>query len=585
MVLLRIQSMKKYAIILLLLIGVGIALSISLFTQEQRLDQTVFQQTTESIRNLQSSDKNLSLLLSRSRYNIGFDHEQLYDVNYEISDEFDNLRFDALFEESEASPRLSEAINRFYDQVITREEGLETYVASNESLLANLERIKELSAVLLDASQSNEISATLFTVDRNTAQLLNLALSDKAQASANAQGLSLELLNTSQVDASVGLSESVEQYNLAVARVNDLFSSNTQDFQALSDLQTGSLLDAIENEYTAYHNQGIQNAQRNRNLLFAYGAALLLALLFFAWRIRQNYLNLEQEVAARTVEIQSAYQALQESQEQLIQSEKMASLGQMVAGVAHEINTPLGYVSSNVETLQDNLNDVSAVFNELDGLNESVRAQSRDKKEIGQRIVSLLKAYKEFDTVELMNESQQLLSDGAYGLSEISQLVSGLKDFSRLDRQANENVSLNDCLKSTLTIASNQIKENNVRVETDLNDIPNIDCVPSKLNQLFLNIITNACQAMQKIGGVLAISTEADQQQIKVRFADQGEGMSQATQQKMFDPFFTTKEIGQGTGLGMSIAYKIIEAHKGSIDVESAPNVGTTITVSLPIAA
>jgi len=140
-----------------------------------------------------------------------------------------------------------------------------------------------------------------------------------------------------------------------------------------------------------------------------------------------------------------------------------------------------------------------------------------------------------------------------------------------------------DCIQTTLPIASATIKENNVTVETDFSELPRISCMPSKLNQLVLNIITNACQAMKNSGGVLRISTYSDAESIYLSFQDEGVGMDDETQQKMFDPFFTTKKIGQGTGLGMSIAYKIVKAHNGTIDVESALGKGTKIVISLPI--
>jgi signal transduction histidine kinase len=144
---------------------------------------------------------------------------------------------------------------------------------------------------------------------------------------------------------------------------------------------------------------------------------------------------------------------------------------------------------------------------------------------------------------------------------------------------------MEECLDNTLTIATNHIKENNVTVERQYGGTPKIECIPSKLNQLFLNIVTNASQAIGTGGGSLTIKTEHVGENIVIDFTDTGEGMDEETQHKMFDPFFTSKPIGQGTGLGMSIAYKIVEAHKGSISVNSELGKGTTMTVTLPIEA
>ena len=194
-----------------------------------------------------------------------------------------------------------------------------------------------------------------------------------------------------------------------------------------------------------------------------------------------------------------------------------------------------------------------------------------------------LKVFKDVEAKELADESNQLLEDGAYGLQEMSTLVGSLKDFARLDRKSTDQIDIHDCIASSLTIASNHIRENNVTVVKDYDDLPKIACIPSKLNQLFLNIITNGCQAMSQNGGQLTVKTSQDNGNIRVQFTDQGVGMDEATKQKMFDPFFTSKEIGVGTGLGMSIAFKIIDAHNGKIDVESEVGVGTTLTISLPI--
>jgi signal transduction histidine kinase len=312
---------------------------------------------------------------------------------------------------------------------------------------------------------------------------------------------------------------------------------------------------------------------------------LLLALIFFGYTIWKNYTLLEQQVADRTEEIKNAYEELRESRELLIQNEKMASLGQMVAGVAHEINTPLGYVTSNVGSLKLNVSDLGELTSKLHQLSAELSAGEPGSSSVSRLTAELVKIYTELEANELIDESQQLLDDGIFGLKEISKLVVSLKDFSRLDRQAVESIDIHNCLESSLTIASNPIKENDVSVVREFGVLPKITCSPSKLNQLFLNIITNACQAMYKQAGDLTIRTSSDNDEIKIDFIDQGIGMDEPTQQKMFDPFFTSKDIGQGTGLGMSIAYKIIEAHQGRIEVSSILDQGTTISVILPVNA
>jgi len=567
--------MKKYAIILLVLIVIGIALSVQLFTQKEKLDQTVFLQTTESIRNLQTLDKNLRLLLNQSRFNTAFDHEQLSELNYQISEEFDNLRFDALFEEIEGSPELSEAVSAFENKFASREETLDGYIEGNTNLSQSLVTIQELTGTLEQNDQIRTQSEFLKSLAANKTGLFDLTLGTELTKP-------LSVIQP-DIDQQSPIAKDVERYHGAVSTIGELHLATLKQYDDLNQLDTGELLDSIEDRYTAYHNQAIGGSNTLRNGLIAYGLALLIALFFFGYQIRRSFLSLEGQVADRTAEIKTAYEDLQESQEQLIQSEKMASLGQMVAGVAHEINTPLGYVNSNIGTLKLNLKDLSEVLKNIDTLKSAVQTPKRDNLVITKKLVKTLKSYQQLDAPELMDESTQLLEDGSYGLSEISKLVSSLKDFARLDRQSTEQIDIHDCLESSLTIASNHIKDNNVNVVREFNELPKIACFPSKLNQLFLNIITNACQAMQDNGGTLLVRSEQKDGKIHLLFEDEGIGMDEETQQKMFDPFFTSKEIGQGTGLGMSIAYKIIEAHKGRIGVASQPGKGTRLTVILPI--
>ena len=577
--------MKKYAIILLVLILIGVGLTVRLLTTDQRLDQTVFLETTESIRNLQALDKNLALLLNESRFNHEFDHAQLSDTNYQISEEFDNLRFDALFEEIEASPSLSETVVLFDEQFASREEELENYIEGNSKISQALSSISSITKDLQTSETANQNQALQTLLSRTNSIVYGLIIGgelDDASLNSEKEGL-VDLVSQMQFEAPGEISESLKQYKQAAIDIVANYQPTKDTFSSLNSLKTSEYLDTIEEEYTNYHNQGISGSNQFRNALIGYGICLLGALLFFGVQIRKNFISLEQQVADRTQEIKEAFDNLQESQEQLIQSEKMASLGQMVAGVAHEINTPLGYVTSNIETLKYNLNDIEVVINELGDAYQSAQKPNKDNKEITAKMVKVLKSYQRLEAGELTTESNQLLNDGEYGLSEISKLVVGLKDFARLDRQNTEQVCLHGCVDSSVTIASNHIRENNVTVVKNYSETPEISCFPSKLNQLFLNIITNACQAMGSAGGELEISIEPVLNNIVVSFKDQGTGMDEETQQKMFDPFFTSKEIGKGTGLGMSIAFKIIEAHNGSIDVQSKLGEGTTVSITLPV--
>lgn len=544
---------------------IGIALTAYMVNTDSRLDQTVFQQTTKSIRNLQALDKKLQQLLIKSQFVGVADRQQLDELNYQLSEEFDNLRYDALFEEIEGSPILSGAVENADQLFKQRDEYLEFYLTINLDFANALDMLRRDNLLLSQRSVSESL-----VEDATTLNQINLLLMDLATG----------------MPASVDTAELENPSNELEAHAQQVAILYPQTLTALdrvSEVPIAKQLDLIEEAYTDFHNLAIAKANRFRNALMLYGLALLIALLFFAGKIRRNYLYLEQQVAERTREIKRAFEELRESQEQLIQSEKMASLGQMVAGVAHEINTPLGYVSSNLDALKLNFSDLNSVVQQLGVVLSEARRKPQNRQQVTAALVKTLKTYEQTDTAALMQESTQLMDDGEYGLSEISKLVHSLKDFARLDRQSLDQVCLQSCIDSSLTIASNQLRENDVRVVKHFSATPKISCYPSKLNQVFLNIITNACQAMSTDGGNLTITLDQHKDHVVVQFQDQGTGMDEATRQKMFDPFFTSKPIGQGTGLGMSIAYKIIAAHNGKIEVDSTPGVGTAIIISLPI--
>ncbi|MFZ5755665.1 MAG: ATP-binding protein [Pseudomonadota bacterium] len=269
---------------------------------------------------------------------------------------------------------------------------------------------------------------------------------------------------------------------------------------------------------------------------------------------------MEERVARRNGELAAAYRKLKESQAQLVQSEKMASLGQMVAGVAHEINTPLGYVRSNIEIIR--------------GLMVTLHAEL-DAHSASQALAG--------ETRALLDDSTQLLDDTLYGCDQIGELVTGLKDFSRLDRNAVADTDLNECIDGALLIARN-ITRNRVEVVRRYGSLPAVACVPSQINQVMLNLIANAAHAIKGSGRIL-IRTWADESGVHASIQDNGHGIPRENLARIFDPFFTTKPAGQGTGLGLAICYRIVQEHGGRIRVGSEVGRGTRFIVTLPAGA
>ncbi|AGP49380.1 ATPase [Psychrobacter sp. G] len=294
--------------------------------------------------------------------------------------------------------------------------------------------------------------------------------------------------------------------------------------------------------------------------------------------------HLEKQVAARTQDLQQAMDELKASQVHLVRSEKMATLGQMVAGVAHEVNTPLGYVRSNMELVGDNLMRFDELLQHTDQLLQVLKAPTINQEQVEQLIEQTLQCCEEIKEDEVSEDLADLIKDGLYGVDQIAELVVSLRDFSRIDESKVKDVDINDCINTSLIMARNNLKT--LDVKTNLAELPPIQCNPSQINQVLLNLFNNAAQAMPiDHKGILQVSSSIDkaQQHIVVSVKDNGVGIQENTLAKIFEPFFTTKKAGDGTGLGLAITAQIIEQHGGYIEVSSIVGAGTTFTIKLPI--
>ncbi|HCF4390344.1 TPA: CBS domain-containing protein [Pseudomonas aeruginosa] len=291
-------------------------------------------------------------------------------------------------------------------------------------------------------------------------------------------------------------------------------------------------------------------------------------------------LDLLARIAQRNRVLRKALVDLKESQAQLVQSEKMASLGQMVAGVAHELNTPLGYVGNNLALLEELSDPLLRLADAQAALVDCLGDPQCDEARLAQALQAADAVRREAAVEQLREDLRQLFVDTRYGLGQIGELVSGLKDFARLDRAFSEEVDLNDCVRNAVLIARTAIKDK-AEISSQLGELPLIACAPSQINQVLLNLLTNAAQAMERFGRIL-LKSWADERQVFLSVQDNGKGMPAEILGRIFDPFFTTKPVGQGTGLGLSISYKIIQQHGGTIRVASEPGRGTRFLISLP---
>lgn len=292
--------------------------------------------------------------------------------------------------------------------------------------------------------------------------------------------------------------------------------------------------------------------------------------------------EMEFRMRAHAEELNKAYSSLKSSQLALVQSEKMASLGQMVAGIAHEINTPLGYVQNNVAIGQELFMQVRTMIGGYEALVDNLLNEQASEVEIAAQMQYVSQLRADLNAQEMLGDMQGLMTDSLYGIDQISELVMNLKDFSRMDAAATEAFNINDCILSALKIGRNVLKSK-VDVTTLLDELPKIKCVPSQLNQVFLNLFTNAAQAMEAHGTLMIKSWCADEA-IHISIADNGKGIPADILSRVFDPFFTTKPVGEGTGLGLAISHQIIQHHGGDIQVTSTLGEGTCFQIQLPLA-
>jgi two-component system, NtrC family, sensor kinase len=265
---------------------------------------------------------------------------------------------------------------------------------------------------------------------------------------------------------------------------------------------------------------------------------------------------------------------LEEAHNQLLQSEKLASLGQLAAGVAHEINNPMGFVSSNLGSLRIYAERLLALFDAYDAILASLPDNSPERLKTAQ-------ARKQADVEFLKEDLLSLIGESAAGIDRVRRIVNDLKTFSHIDSAEWQFVNLNDCIDSTLNLTAKEFA-NKAEVIKRYGNIPEIECLPSEINQVLLNLLLNAVQAVDQ-GGKVSVRTGSENGSVWLEVTDTGCGIPPENLKRIFDPFFTTKPVGTGTGLGLSITYGIVRKHNGHIDVQSEPGKGTTFRIVLPI--
>lgn len=315
------------------------------------------------------------------------------------------------------------------------------------------------------------------------------------------------------------------------------------------------------------------------NLFIKIGLIVLavLSLLFvYVWFIlRQTdkvLLTQQATLVDNQNQLEKAYHDLKLSQSKLLQSAKMASVGKLAAGVAHEINNPMGFISQNLRTLTKYMEKLSGFI---------IVQKKALEQSSGHDIDTLKGLEKKLKLDYLLEDSKDLIQESLDGSDRVQAIVKNLKTFSRVDQNDFQTINVNDCLDNTINLIENEVKHK-IQIRKDFAELPKLSCLPQQLGQAFMNLLINATDAI-KTEGVIHVRSWADEENIYAEITDNGCGISAENVEHIFEPFFTTKDVGKGTGLGLSMVYDIIKGHQGEITVNSKPDLGTTFTVRLPI--
>ncbi len=487
------------------------------------------------------------------------------------------------------SPVLARGLPVLVKAVEQKTDLLNRYRASGATVTQSLGRMvdfdTEIAGLVRGAWQSVPQRERLVAIESTSALLFAHVMRYTADPTEN-ERKNVEMfaadLRKANSGMPSGLSAGLARMDETVQQILGAKPVENELFQKVAMASTGPRIDSLTDAFSTETANTQIDSERYRIYLIAYAGALLILTGWLLSRLAVSYRLLESRVQERTRELSNALHQLKESEAQLIQTEKMSSLGQMVAGIAHEINTPLAYVKNSLGSVAGKLPEVKKLIVETNKLLRLMEAGSPDPERLQAKFQSVRELVHHFAEQQALAELGQLATDGLYGIDQISEIVLNLKNFSRLDRSKVSSFNLNEGLDSALLLAKHELKH--LTIKKNFAEIPAITCSPSQLNQVFLNLINNAAQAIETGTGELTLTTRVeDAQHVAVDISDNGKGIPPEIMSKIFDPFFTTKAVGKGTGLGLSISYKIIEQHGGKISVDSTVGKGTTFTIVLPL--
>jgi signal transduction histidine kinase len=571
-----------------------------LYARAQGYDAAGYFESVALLRQLKQLDAHWELDAMKSRIGLNQNYDPLVDPLPDMGDLPQQLNALAAPQSGEQAGRLTAAVAAYQGALQDKAALVESFKSHNAVLRNSLSFLPtaadDIAAQALLTGGAARAGARAAADAANRVLLATLIYSQLAGA-VQAQQVGDELARMEAIAGPLdqAMRERLGRFDAHVRTVLRERDQVADLLKAISAAPTAARIDDISALLGAGQQRAMQQLQSYRLSLTLLAASLAGLLLWLAVRLLRSHAtinrvngelqhandHLERRVQERTGELVQANAQLQtqiaerkQLESRLVQSEKLASIGQLAAGIAHEINNPMAFLSSNfgmLEGYMDNLFEMLGAYEQAEPALPPAQA------------VVLASLRQRIDLLFLKEDIPSLMHESRGGMDRVSKIIQDLKDFSHVESEQKwERADLRVGLKSTLNIVASQLRLV-ADVVTEYGDMPDVECLPSQLNQVFMNLMQNAAHAIGPQRGTITLRSGGDAAQAWVEVIDTGCGIPPHVLPRIFDPFYTTKPIGKGTGLGLSLSYGIVQKHGGRIDVETAPGAGTTFRVTLPV--
>ena len=577
-----IKKILAWGFVLLILIG--------LFFKTQTFNVDRYYQALDDLRKLQQIDVTINASILKSRFGLSANYDSLVADWASFYSSLTQTQKDLQNAIQQRNPGITQQftelqkiidkkeneVEQFKSKLSVLQNSLRYFPIVTNGLIQDLDAIQRLDRILSQKLESLLQQILIYSLNGRE-DLRPSIITSLNRLSVSSQGLTGELN-----DRLVNITKHAE----TIIRVQTEISLLVQE--SLNQ-PSGSAIDRLIVDYEIYHKQILQDSNNYRLILYALMIGLFVyVVILFQARQKSHYLKLsnerlEYQVRDRTQALETTLQDFQQSQAQLIQAEKMSGLGQLVAGIAHEVNNPINFIYGNIKPAQQYTNDLFEL------LNLYTIHYPQPHPEIQEMI-------EEIDLGFMSQDLKKLLTSMKFGADRIRDLVLSLRNFSRLDEADRKQANLHEGIDSTILILQHRLKSKGnyeeIQLIYDYGELPIVNCYPGQINQVLMNILANGIDALEEacekdnsfIPSIQICTQSIDENRVQIQIIDNGPGIPRAVLDRIFDPFYTTKPIGQGTGLGLSISYQIIvEKHGGTLECFSEQGQGTEFRIRLPL--